>query len=105
MEILRKLLPGIPVCFLCMWALITLECKGIPWLQEKFREEYRYTVLDKSKEISSHYNILTNKQVISTDYIVIFKSEKNKVIAHKCELSEYYSYEVGTTYIFYHEID
>ena len=105
MEILRKLLPGIPVCFFCMWVLITLECKVIPWLQEEFRKEYRYTVLDKSKEISSHYNILTNKQVISTDYIVIFKSEKNKVIAHKCELSEYYSYEVGKTYIFYYEID
>ena len=78
MEILKKLLPGIPACFLCLWALITLECKVTPWLQEKFRKEYRYTVLDKSKEISSYYNILTNKQVISTDYIVIFKSEKNK---------------------------
>ena len=105
MEILRKLLPGIPVCFLCMWALITLECKVIPWLQEKFREEYRYTVLDKSKEISSHYNILTNKQVISTDYIVIFKSEKNKVISVQVQLVGVLFLRSRETYIFYHEID
>lgn len=66
-----------------------------------------YKIQQKEKETkkTSHYNILTNKQVISTDYIVIFKSEKNKVIAYKCNLSEYYSYKVGTTYIFYHEID
>ena len=34
------------------------------------QEVYRYTVIDKSKDIGSHYNWFTDKQVVGTSYIV-----------------------------------
>lgn len=68
------------------------------------QEVYRYTVIDKSKDIGSHYNWFTDKQVVGTDYIVVFRSEDGEVVSHECSASDYYSYEIGKTYIFHREI-
>ena len=65
---------------------------------------YRYTVIDKSKDIGSHYNWFTDKQVVGTSYIVVFRSEDGEVVSHECDVSDYYSYEIGKTYIFHREI-
>lgn len=68
------------------------------------QEVYRYTVIDKSKDIGSHYNWFTDKQVVGTSYIVVFRSEDGEVVSHECDASDYYSYEIGKTYIFHREI-
>lgn len=65
---------------------------------------YRYTVIDKSKDIGSHYNWFTDKQVVGTSYIVVFRSEDGEVVSHECSASDYYSYEIGKTYVFYRKI-
>lgn len=60
-----------------------------------------YEVVEKSKDVGSHYNFFTDKQVVETEYIVVLKDlKKNDVFVHKCRTAEeYYQYEVGKRYV------
>lgn len=62
------------------------------------RREYRYTIVDKKESVESHYNFLTKKQVVGTEYYIIAKDHYGNVVTHRCSLKEYYQYDVGKTY-------
>lgn len=97
-----KKIIAITICVLFAMSLLF----GVAYYGEKAsadrqqREVYRYTVIDKSKDIGSHYNWLTDKQVVGTDYIVVFRSEDGEVVSHECSASDYCTYDVGKTYAF-----
>ena|GEM_PF-3046377 len=101
-----KKIIAITICALFAMSLLF----GLAYYGEKAsadrqqREVYRYTVIDKSKDIGSHYNWFTDKQVVGTSYIVVFRSEDGEVVSHECSASDYYSYEIGKTYAFYRKI-
>lgn len=101
-----KKIIAITTCILFAMSLLF----GVAYYGEKASADrlqkgvYRYTVIDKSKDIGSHYNWFTDKQVVGTDYIVVFRSEDGEVVSHECSASDYYSYEIGKTYIFHREI-
>ena len=82
----------------------TLSCENKAGINRHQKEGYRYTVIDKSKDIGSHYNWFTDKQVVGTSYIVVFRSEDGEVVSHECNTSDYYYYAIGKTYVFNHEI-
>ena len=75
---------------------IAFSCDSIP--DRKYNREYVYTVIDKKECIESHYNFITEKQVIQTVRYIIAKDRGGNIVSHKCSLKEYYLYEVGRSY-------
>lgn len=92
------------ILFVMSLMLVAVSCGKKADTGRQQQEVYRYTVIDKSKDIGSHYNWFTDKQVVGTDYIVVFRSEDGEVVSHECDASDYYSYEIGKTYIFHRKI-
>ena len=69
------------------------------------KSSYRYKVVDKSRDIDSHYNFFTEKQVVETAYFVILQADDGTVVSHKCSSpAEFYGYQIGKTYIFNRQI-
>lgn len=97
---------AITTYILCVMSFVfgLMSCGDKVGINRHQKEGYRYTVIDKSKDIGSHYNWFTDKQVVETSYIVVFRSEDGEVISHECSASEYYSYAMGKTYVFNQEI-
>ena len=92
------------ILFVVLLILGTMSCGDKVGINRHQKEGYIYTVIDKSKDIGSYYNWFTDKQVVETSYIVVFRSEDGEVISHECSASEYYSYAMGKTYVFNQEI-
>lgn len=65
---------------------------------------YRYTVVDKKEQVASHYNILTEKQVVGTEYYIILRNDDGDIVTHEVPLRDYYKFEVGKTYKFNYPI-
>lgn len=57
-----------------------------------------------SLRTSAHITTGSPTNRLGTSYIVVFRSENGEVVSHECDASDYYSYEIGKTYIFHREI-
>ncbi len=82
--------------------LILASCDNTNKTQDK---TYTYECVDKKEAVGSHYNFLTSKQVIGSEYYIILKDQNTgKIVTHEVSLREYYQYNVGDSYTFNYEL-
>lgn len=87
----------------CSIAFIIVFTLSIGLLKEHENERpivyTEYTVIDKYTELGSHYNIFTDKQAMSTLYIVVFKNNiTGEIITKEVSRDSYHNYQKNKTY-------
>lgn len=80
------------IVFIALVCMSNSDCDGQ-------REQRVYEVVEKSKDVGSHYNFFTEKQVVETVYYVIMKdAETGELRPVECSASSYYKFNVGKRY-------
>ncbi|MFC2812223.1 MAG: hypothetical protein ACFN4S_00170 [Prevotella conceptionensis] len=98
-----KKITAITICILFAMSLvllITSACANRVNTVQDGQETYRYTVVDKHMSVGAYLKSSDLIFAASTKYTVVFRAEDGDIISKECSASNYYTYEVGKTYVF-----
>lgn len=95
------------VCILCILIIVGSCCEENNRYKEaaSVQQTYTYECIDKKEAVGSHYNLFTGKQVVESEYFIIFRStQTSDVVTHQVTLKEFYTYNIGSVYRFNHQL-